>query len=454
MMVLGTRRLSGLTIALVCALAALPAASGAAPGGQGQGKPSVGERSLGDPLLPQLGNGGYDVGALHDRARLRPGGEPFTRRRRRSTPRPTRSCSEFSLDFQDDFDVSAVTVDGRAAGFAFEAATPDLSPDPRGHPTDEAGRRPAPVRRGRRPGGTSRSWSATRAPRSRSSTLTSRSRAGSPPATRSTRRRPATAPSSSTSRWAPRAGSRRTTTRATRRRSTPSSRCPTRKTALGVGELVEPHRQRRRHDDLALARGRPDRHVPDDGDGRRLPLHRGLDGRDSTGRTLPIYNAIDATRDARPAGGDQRLARPGPGPAQLPERPLRALPVRLHRRRRRPGDRRRLRARGADQAALRRRVHERQPVDQHRHPAPRARPPVGRQQRHARAWDDIWFNEGWANWAEWHWQFVENGGDDPAAIFDDLYASTPADDWAIAPACSTVIPPTCSSSSRPTTAGR
>ena len=49
-------------------------------------------------------------------------------------------------------------------------------------------------------------------------------------------------------------------------------------------------------------------------------------------------------------------------------------------------------------------------------------------------WDDIWFNEGWANWAEWQWQFDVNGGDDPAAIFDDLYASTPPDDWAIAPA--------------------
>ena len=40
-------------------------------------------------------------------------------------------------------------------------------------------------------------------------------------------------------------------------------------------------------------------------------------------------------------------------------------------------------------------------------------------------WADIWFNEGWANWSEWYWQFLENGGDDPAAIFDDLYANTP-----------------------------
>jgi aminopeptidase N len=49
-------------------------------------------------------------------------------------------------------------------------------------------------------------------------------------------------------------------------------------------------------------------------------------------------------------------------------------------------------------------------------------------------WSDIWFNEGWANWSEWYWQFSENGGEDPAAIFDELYAETPDGDWAIAPA--------------------
>jgi aminopeptidase N len=49
-------------------------------------------------------------------------------------------------------------------------------------------------------------------------------------------------------------------------------------------------------------------------------------------------------------------------------------------------------------------------------------------------WSDIWFNEGWANWSEWYWDFLEDGGDDPAAIFDDLYASTPAEEWEIAPA--------------------
>jgi aminopeptidase N len=49
-------------------------------------------------------------------------------------------------------------------------------------------------------------------------------------------------------------------------------------------------------------------------------------------------------------------------------------------------------------------------------------------------WSDIWFNEGWANWSEWYWQFAENNGDDPANIFDELYATTPDEDWEIAPA--------------------
>ena len=59
-MAIGTRRrLTGLTIVLVCA--GIPATVLADPGGEGGGKPVTGARSLGDPLLPQLGNGGYDV---------------------------------------------------------------------------------------------------------------------------------------------------------------------------------------------------------------------------------------------------------------------------------------------------------------------------------------------------------------------------------------------------------
>ncbi|MEZ5184156.1 MAG: M1 family aminopeptidase [Candidatus Nanopelagicales bacterium] len=49
-------------------------------------------------------------------------------------------------------------------------------------------------------------------------------------------------------------------------------------------------------------------------------------------------------------------------------------------------------------------------------------------------WADIWFNEGWANWSQWYWSAQTQGGTDPAARFDALYASTPAEDWEVAPA--------------------
>ena len=51
-----------------------------------------------------------------------------------------------------------------------------------------------------------------------------------------------------------------------------------------------------------------------------------------------------------------------------------------------------------------------------------------------RTWSDIWLNEGWAEWSEWFWPFSQGTGDDPAAIVDDLYASTPSASWTLAPA--------------------
>ena len=69
-------------------------------------------------------------------------------------------------------------------------------------------------------------------------------------------------------------------------------------------------------------------------------------------------------------------------------------------------------------------------------------------------WSDIWFNEGWANWSEWYWDFQTQGGDDPAAIFADLYANTPDEDWELAPAILGGDPANLFASSRPTSGER
>ena len=98
----------------------------------------------------------------------------------------------------------------------------------------------------------------------------------------------------------------------------------------------------------------------------------------STGRSLPVYNAVDSSASPAQAAAIQNDLSAGARPGQLPERPLRDLPVRLDGRGRRPRCRRRVRARGAGQTALRRRVQQRQPVDRHRNAAPRASAPVVR----------------------------------------------------------------------------
>jgi len=49
-------------------------------------------------------------------------------------------------------------------------------------------------------------------------------------------------------------------------------------------------------------------------------------------------------------------------------------------------------------------------------------------------WLDIWFNEGWATWSEWAWDFAENGGPPPEEVFAELYETLPDDFWTMAPA--------------------
>ena len=142
-----------------------------------------GARTLGDPLLPQIGNGGYDVAPLRDRSRLRPGREQLRRGddddHRGRDSEPVASSASTSRTCRSTRCASTAPTPASAAG---RAASEPLGDPTIGDPADEAGGRPGgrdPRRcrvhgRGRLP----------RPIRRPSSTPTSRSRAGSRPATR------------------------------------------------------------------------------------------------------------------------------------------------------------------------------------------------------------------------------------------------------------------------------
>ena len=85
----------------------------------GADRPSPGAADIGDPLFPGLGNGGYDVAALHARSRLRHDrlGADDPAVVETIQARATQALSRFDLDFSGD-SVASVTVDGRRAAFA------------------------------------------------------------------------------------------------------------------------------------------------------------------------------------------------------------------------------------------------------------------------------------------------------------------------------------------------
>jgi aminopeptidase N len=94
------------------------------------GKYVAGARSLGDPLFPQIGNGGYEVRRYRINLDYDPDANEFNSGTfTRIVARATESLREFSLDFQD-LDVTSVQVNGKRAKFAQEGATPDLSDIP------------------------------------------------------------------------------------------------------------------------------------------------------------------------------------------------------------------------------------------------------------------------------------------------------------------------------------
>ncbi len=85
-----------------------------------------GARTLGDPLLPQLGNGGFDARHYSLALDYDPAANVFGSATMTMTARATQNLSELSLDFQD-LPVDDVTVDGQEAEFTQVDATPPIS---------------------------------------------------------------------------------------------------------------------------------------------------------------------------------------------------------------------------------------------------------------------------------------------------------------------------------------
>jgi len=85
-----------------------------------------GARTAGDPILPQLGNGGYDARHYVIALNYDPGANVFNSATVKMTARATQSLSELSLDFQD-LPVDKVSVDGVPASFAQVDSTPAIS---------------------------------------------------------------------------------------------------------------------------------------------------------------------------------------------------------------------------------------------------------------------------------------------------------------------------------------
>lgn len=110
-----------LTVLALLLVAAAPASAGFSPGA----------KTLGDPIIPQVGNGGYNARSYS----LILDYDPVSNRFQEGTQatikaKATQGLSKFSLDFQKDLAIDEVTVNGDPATFARADAKPKFSDDP------------------------------------------------------------------------------------------------------------------------------------------------------------------------------------------------------------------------------------------------------------------------------------------------------------------------------------
>ena len=432
-------RLSFVAFLVLSMLLALPALSAAAPG-KGKGKPVDGARSLGDPLLPQIGNGGYDVKHYRISLDYDPATNELLTAKTTIEAKATKTLKEFSLDFQD-LDVSEVVVDRKPgdghgsppAEFEQVDATPDLSPDPAvtqpmklvvtPHPATrpQAGKRftvkveysgvPEPIT----DADTSiEGWIHACYPLNGPQTCDGAFVVNEPIGAQS---------------WFP--SNNYPTDKAT---FDTLIRVPQGKTALGVGEHVGSRAHGdgtvtwHWHEDDPTATYLTTATVGD------FDYTEGSMTEASTGRSLPVYDAVDSSATPAQKTAIQASLDQLPGQMNFLSDTFGPYPFDST-------------GAVADRASGVGYALEVQGKPHYSGGFTSGNPSINvGTQLHELAhqwwgnsvtlakWSDIWFNEGWANWSEWYWDFQTQGGDDPAAIFADLYANTPDEDWELAPA--------------------
>lgn len=392
-----------------------------------------GARSVGDAILPQLGNGGYDARAYDIDLDFAPGPIRFRSAVSTMSAQATQNLSEFSMDFQD-LAVREVRVDGRRAGFSQVDATPDLSPDPEHSQPKKLVIRPKKgIRRGDRfdvevdyggsqpqvfvdPDGSSEGWipacytPAAGAPQVCDSFFV----VGEPIGSQA---------------WFPSNNHPSDKAKLSTQITVPAD-----DTAFGVGELVK--RKANRRDGTVTWKW-----VEDDPTATYLATASNGDfdysetavRETTTGRRLPIYTAIDpSATPTQKANLATNLGRTGEMMNFLAERygpyPFDSNGALVDRA---PSVGYALEVQGKSHYAS---LNTSQSTILHE---------ISHQwfgnSATLERWSDIWFNEGWAQWSEWSWDSINPPAGQPpqpgpAEQFQDAYDSASDEDWDLAPA--------------------